>query len=281
MNTLKRTYNDIRKFKEYIQYAVGADLKAGLANTMLGYIWWILDPLFNMLIYYFLFEIIFNRNEPFFPLFLFCVLLPWKWITTSWQGSAGVIQGKAGIIKQVYIPKTMLPLQLMLSNFVTMLIGYVVILGMLIAYRLPITWHLIELIPIWGVTFLLTYGVSLIFAHLGVIFTDFRNMLGHLIRLLFYLSPSMYGIDRVMKSSFPEWLKDLYYWLNPFASLFTSYRNVILGEKVVGVSGNPYISGPISPDYILLAFWAIISIFIIWVGAKILYTQEKNYTKII
>ncbi len=281
MNTLKRTYIDIKKFKEYIQYAVGADLKAGLANTMLGYIWWILDPLFNMLIYYFLFEIIFSRNEPFFPLFLFCVLLPWKWITTSWTGSSGIIQGKAGIIKQVYIPKTMLPLQLMLSNFITMLIGYVVVVGMLVAYRLPITWHLIELIPIWGVTFLLTYGVSLIFAHLGVIFTDFRNMLGHLIRLLFYLSPSMYGIDRVMKSSFPEWLKGLYYWLNPFASLFTSYRNVILGEKVVGVSGNPYVHGPISPDYILLAFWAGVSILIIWGGAKILYTQEKNYTKII
>ncbi len=281
MNTLKRTYTDIRKFKEYIQYAVGADLKAGLANTMLGYIWWILDPLFNMLIYYFLFEVIFDRNEPFFPLFLFCVLLPWKWLTASWQGSAGVIQGKAGIIKQVYIPKTMLPLQLIFSNFVTMLIGYVVIVGMLIAYRLPITWHLIELIPIWGVTFLLTYGVSLIFAHLGVIFTDFRNMLGHLIRLLFYLAPSMYGMDRVMKSNFPEWLKGLYYWVNPFASLFTSYRNVILGEKVAGVSGNPYINGPTSPDYMMLLLWAIISIFIIWAGAKILYTQEKNYTKII
>ncbi len=281
MNTLKRTYTDIKKFKEYIQYAVGADLKAGLANTMLGYIWWILDPLFNMLIYYFMFEIIFSRNEPFFPLFLFCVLLPWKWITTSWTGSSGVIQDKAGIIKQVYIPKTMLPLQLIITNFITMIIGYVVVVGMLVAYRLPITWHLIELIPIWGVTFLLTYGVSLIFAHLGVIYTDFRNMLGHIIRLLFYLSPSMYGIDRIMASSFPNWLKELYYWVNPFASLFTSYRNVILGEKVPGASGNPYINGPISPDYIMLLLWAVISIFIIWIGSKILYNQEKNYTKII
>ncbi len=281
MNTIKRTYTDIRKFKEYIQYAVGADLKAGLANTMLGYIWWILDPFFSMLIYYFMFEIIFSRNEPFFPLYIFCVLLPWKWITASWQGSAGIIQGKAGIIKQVYIPKTMLPLQLIITNFVTMLIGYVVVLGMLFAYRLPITWHLIELIPIWIVTFLLTYGVSLVFAHLGVIFTDFRNMLGHLIRLLFYLSPSIYGIERVMNSRFPFWVKQLYYWLNPFASLFTSYRNVTLGEKAVGVTGNPYINGPISPDYIMLAFWAGVSILIIWVGSKILYSQEKNYTKII
>ncbi len=281
MNTLTRTYKDIRKFREYIQYSVGADLKATLANTMLGYVWWVLDPLLNMLLYYFLFEVIFDRNEPFFPLFLFCILLPWKWVTTVWQGSAGVIQGKAGIIKQVYIPKTMLPLQLILSNFITMLMGYVVVIGMLVAYGLPITWHLIELIPIWAVNFLLVYGVSLIFAHLGVIFTDFRNMLGHLIRLLFYLSPSMYGIDRVMNSGFTPWLKQLYYWANPFASIFTSYRSVILGVKEAGVSGNPYIYGPTSPDYTLLLFWAILSIGIIWVGAKILYSQEKNYTKII
>ncbi len=281
MKTLKRTYTDIRKFKEYIQYSVGADLKAGLANTMLGYIWWVLDPFFNMLIYYFMFEIIFDRNEPYFPLFLFCVLLPWKWITTSWEGSAGIIQGKAGIIKQVYIPKTILPLQLILTNFITMLIGYVVVIGMLVAYKLPITWHIIELIPIWFTTFLLTYGVSLIFAHLGVIFTDFRNMLGHFIRLLFYLSPSMYGMDRVVSAGFPQFIRDSYYWINPFASLFTSYRNVILGEKIEGVVDKPYINGPVSPDYAMLAFWAGISIFIIWLGAKVLYSQEKNYTKII
>lgn len=92
----------------------------------------------------------------------------------------------------------------------------------------------------------------------------------------------MYGIDRVMNAqSFAPWFKQFYYWINPFASMFTSYRSVILGEKVTGVTGNPYIHGPTSPDYLLLAFWAVISVFIIWVGSKILYSQEKNYTKII
>ena len=65
------------------RYLVGADLKRTHADTLLGQLWWILDPLLQMAVYIVLVTIIFNRQTPDYPLFVFAAILPWKWFTTT------------------------------------------------------------------------------------------------------------------------------------------------------------------------------------------------------
>src|SRR5450756_864511 len=76
--TLKGTVRDVLSRRRLIQYLVRADLKKHGADTLLGNVWWILDPLLTMLVYVILIAIILRSNREAYPLFIFCAILPWN-----------------------------------------------------------------------------------------------------------------------------------------------------------------------------------------------------------
>jgi ABC-type polysaccharide/polyol phosphate export permease len=69
--------------RRLIRYLVLADLKKKGADTLLGNVWWVLDPLLQMLVYVVLVTVIFAKTRPDYPLFIFAANLPWKWFTSS------------------------------------------------------------------------------------------------------------------------------------------------------------------------------------------------------
>lgn len=261
LNSLRKFVKDLKKYKEYIIYLTKSDLKKQVAGTLFGYLWWLLDPLLNIAIYTILVTVIFRKDQPAFPLFVFCALLPWKWITSSLTSSVGCIKRKGGIIKQIYLPKFMLPLIDVSTNFIKFLFGIIIIMIMMGIYRISPTWHLIEIIPILIVNFSIIYGVSLYFSHIGTLYTDFKNIISHLFRLLFYASPGIYGLNRI-----PEHYRWLWR-LNPITSIFESYRNIIMRGT--------------SPMYLDLGVWFIVSIIVIIMGLHKIYKFDKNYAKVV
>ncbi len=238
-----------------------SDLKKQVAGTLFGYLWWLLDPLLNVMIYTILVTLIFRRDQPAFPLFVFCALLPWKWITSSLSSSVTCIPRKAGIIKQIYLPKFVLPLIDVTTNFIKFLFGIIILFAMMGIYKIIPTWHIIEMIPILIVNYLIIYGVSLYFSHIGTLYTDFKNVVSHLFRLLFYASPGIYSLSRIPEQY--RWL-----WrLNPATAIFESYRSVIMYGQ--------------SPLYKDLGIWFIISILVIIMGLHKIYKFDKNYAKVV
>ncbi len=93
--------------RRLIAYLVRADLKKSGADTLLGNLWWIVDPLLQMLIYYVLVGVILKRGAgtPDYPLFIFTAILPWKWFTEATQGGVNSVTGAERLIKQIYFPK--------------------------------------------------------------------------------------------------------------------------------------------------------------------------------
>ena len=75
--------SDVRSRQRLVRYLVAADMHKRGADTVLGNIWWVLDPLLQMLVYLVFITIITNRPLPGYPLFIFAVILPWKWFTAS------------------------------------------------------------------------------------------------------------------------------------------------------------------------------------------------------
>jgi hypothetical protein len=88
-----------------VRYLVAADLKRTHADTALGQAWWLLDPILQMLVYYFLFAVIFQRQTEDFLLFLFAAILPWKWFSTTVNSAMNSVVGRQGLIRQVQFPR--------------------------------------------------------------------------------------------------------------------------------------------------------------------------------
>lgn len=261
MDIVQTTAKDLIKFREYILTSITTGMRTDLANTYIGYVWWVLDPLLFMLVYVFIFQIVMRNNIPNYPVFLMCSLLFWRWIATAITQSTTSIVSKRAILSQTYIPKFILPLIKTGINSMYFLFSIVILIVFLIVYRIPVTWHFIEIVPLFVVSFLFVYGTSLWLSHLGVFFFDIEKILQFVIRIWYYASPGVYALANV-----PEKLRDII-WLNPLTPIFEGSRNIFLFNA--------------SPNYAALGVWTVISLLMIYFGLKQLHKFDKTYTKII
>ena len=260
MEFLKNAIKNLKKYKEYMVYSVQTSVKSQVAGTNLGYVWWILDPLFFMFVYTVFVMIIRGKTDPQFPIFIFCALVPWKWTATTISGSANAISKKNGILQQIYIPKYIFPLMDVMVNLSKFFFGILILLVLLPLFKIGYSFHILEVIPIIGVQFLFLTGVSLLISHLGVYFRDIRNILQFAIQLWFYMSPGIYTLETIPLKY------RIFWWVNPMTTFFYSYRNVFMYDK--------------SPIYLNLFIIAIISVILIIWGLYIINKSDKNYTKV-
>ena len=205
-----------------MQYLVLSNLKAGQHSTILGYAWWVLDPLLLMAVYFVLIEVIFDRGVEHYPVFVLSAILPWKWFSTSIQGSIGALVGRERLIKQVAFPKVVLPISQTVANLVSFGFGLLVLLALVLFYRIEITWTLVIIPVVVLGQLMLTLGLAMLLSALSVFFRDIRNLLRYVLRLCFYLSPGLYPITMV-----PDDLLDIYR-LNPYARIFPAYRDSVM-----------------------------------------------------
>jgi ABC-type polysaccharide/polyol phosphate export permease len=212
--------------RELTRYLVGAEIKRTHSDTVFGQLWWILDPLLQMGVYYILVSIIFRRDTPDFPLFLFVAILPWKWFSTTLNEATLSVTGHNSLIRQIRFPKIILPSAAVAAGTVSFGFG-------MIALALVYAFYLERLSPwilafplIVAVQFVFTLALGILFAALNAFFRDIQNVLRHVLRLWFYLSPGLYSLDSLVKDH-PT--AAFLLSLNPFAVLFRSYRNVTWG----------------------------------------------------
>ena len=98
----------------------------------------------------------------------------------------------------MYIPKYILILVLLAQNLFKMLISFAIVIVMMIWSRVAVSWNVVLVLPIFLDLLLLTFGLSAIFAHFGVFFSDLKNLTNVGLRVLFYMSGIFYVIsDRV------------------------------------------------------------------------------------
>ena len=228
LQTLTETAREVASRRRLIVYLVRADLKKRGADTVLGNLWWILDPLLTMLVYVVLISIILQTKQEAYPLFVFCAILPWKWFSSSVADAVTCITTRERIIKQVNFPKVVLPMAATVGGVASFAFGLIPLFAMLFLLYPNHASGWILLLPVVAfVQFVFTVGVTLLASAVTVFYRDVGNVATHVLRIWFYLSPALYGSDRIasLTTKHPE-IATIYN-LNPFAALFESYRNVI------------------------------------------------------
>jgi lipopolysaccharide transport system permease protein len=257
---LRQAVADIRSRRQLIGYLVRADAKKKGSDTLLGNIWWVLDPLLQMLVYVVLVSVILENSQPDYPLFIFAAILPWKWFVSSVGDAIGSITTQDRLIKQLKFPKIVLPTATTVAAILHFVFGLIP-LGFLLVllYRDRISGNLVFLPVIAAVQFLFTLAFAYVVAAVNVFYRDVENVSRHALRMWFYLSPALYGasaIDRIAKSH-PTLIE--VFKLNPFYVLFTSYRNVIYGSTT-GAPTGPDWSGLLVLSGVSLVFLALATI---------------------
>lgn len=223
---------DIWSRRRLTRYLVQADLSKHGADTILGNVWWILDPLLQMGVYVvFVTLLVGGRSDVAnadYPLFVFAAILPWKWFSSAINDSILSVVARERIIKQVHFPKIVLPVAATVSGIVNFAFGLIPLVVMiLLFYRDRLAWTLV-LIPLVAVVqFAFTLGLAILASAINVFFRDVGNVARHVLRLWFYLSPALYSAAQVSKVSANHPEVAVVFGLNPFSILFEAYRAVI------------------------------------------------------
>jgi ABC-type polysaccharide/polyol phosphate export permease len=229
---MRSTLSNLWSRRNLLRVLVTSNLKRQNKNSVLGYLWWLLDPILLTCVFYVVVAVLFRRGEGNQPYILFLIigLLSWKAFSDSVGQSVNSIRGQASIIKSIGFPKAVLTLSLVLSNTINFLFALVVIVAMGLWYGGEYdTWpnvYYLMLPVVIGLQVLFTAGVAFVVSALGLLFQDTGNIVSHLLRIWYFMSPGLYGIDLV-----PEKYQAIYR-LNPFCELMTSYRDILMKGRM-------------------------------------------------
>jgi lipopolysaccharide transport system permease protein len=268
IETITSTISDVLTRRRLISYLVRADLQKKGANTLLGNVWWVVDPLLTMVVYVVLVSVILRSTREAYPLFIFCAILPWKWFATSISGGVTSVTTRERIIKQVNFPKVVLPVADVVSGVVSFGFGLIPLVALvLIFYSSHLSAWMLLIPVIAAVQFVLTLGLTIVAAGITVFFRDLGQVTGHLLRIWFYLSPALYGAEQIesLARNHPQLFA--IYNLNPFAGLFESYRNVI------------YYGRP--PEWTLLGVVLVESLIVLVIAVVVFRRLEPSFAKVI
>lgn len=263
MKTAKRMCTDVKKYWNYAVWAAKAELKTEVANSYLNWVWWILEPLCMMLIYAFIFGVVFNGSEKYFPIFIFLGLTLWNFFNGCVTSSVKSMKRNQAIISKVYIPKYILLLVKMLVMAFKMLISFGIVIIMMIVSRVHITPLVLYVPLILLVLFVFTFAVSVHLMHFGVFIEDMGNVVNIVLRLVFYMTGIFFNIEKRLPGT-PG--RILTHW-NPTALIITSMRRALLYNKV--------------PSWKYLLLWLAVSTVIALWGVKRIYKYENSYAKIV
>jgi len=276
LTLLREGIDDILSRRRLIRYLTQADMKKRGSDTLLGNLWWVLDPLLQMLVYIALVAIIGKGlSHPDYPLFIFSAILPWKWFQSVTTDATSTVVRQERLIRQIAFPKLILPMATTFSGVVGFLFGLIP-LAILLLYFGRATPHLAWLPVIAAVQFVFTMAMAVLVSAANVFFRDLGNAVGHLLRLWWFLSPGLYSLSNVhgLLGNSQSPLATLASF-NPFAVLFEAYRAVIYGPP----DGSTPPVGP--PDLVALGWLLLGSIVFAAVAIIFFKRVEPDFAKLI
>ena len=199
-------------------------LKLRYRQSVLGWLWAVLQPLALMLLY----MAVFSRSVGFdtaplpYPLFVMAGLLPWSFCSTALSTAAGGMLSHQDLMAKVYFPREIVPLSYVAAALFDFLIAFVLLLIMMVAFGLPLLPQALFAVPIVGILALYAAALCLLLSALQVRVRDVNVALPLVLQVLMFTAPIVYPGTEV-----PQRFQS-FYWTNPLAILVDSFRNAVL-----------------------------------------------------
>lgn len=227
------------RYKYLLWDLVSKDIKTKYRRSVLGVLWSILNPLLMMAVLTTVFSTIIRVNvEGGFALFYLTGYIMFNFISEATGFALYTITSAAPLIKKVYIPKYVFPLEKCIFSFVNMLFSLIAFVIVFVAFCFAgkVTPHITMLLfPIPMIyIFFFCFGLCLILSAMMVFFRDIGHIWGILLTVWMYLSPIIYPLDTgILPEKLIKFIN-----LNPLTHYITYFRNVMIYGRVPTLPDN-------------------------------------------
>lgn len=218
------------RYRRSLWLLTARDLKVRYTTSALGYLWSIIDPLLMAGIYFFVFVLVFHRSVPGqapYIVFLVSGLLPWTWFNGAISDATRAFTSEGKLIRSTTIPRTIWVGRIVLSKGIEFLLSIPVLIVFALVAGAPFHWEVVFWIPAIILQAALTFGLGLIIAPLVVFFRDLERAVKLILRLLFYASPIIYGLNDLEKLHLTFWGA-----FNPLSGIIGLYRSAFFPQDL-------------------------------------------------
>lgn len=253
-------FKELYQYREMIVSMVRKDLRSRYKGSVLGFAWTFINPLLQLVVYYFVFKMLMKSNLENFHLYLFVGLIPWIFFSASLTGGAVSIISQKDLVKKIYFPREIIPISYVTSCFVNMLLSFIVVIAVALASGVVPTFAGILCLPlIMIVEYMLALGMALIVSSLTVYLRDLEHILGIVTMAWQFATPICYE-----ESLIPDWLMP-YYSLNPMTPVVRAYRSILYDPSV--------------PDLGSLSMSVLFGVSFLIVGAVMFRHLQKRFAE--
>ena len=222
-NNIKELYD----YREMIFSLIKRELRGKYQASVLGFLWTLINPLMQMVVYIIVFSFILKSGIKNFPIFLFVGLVPWNFFSISITSGATCVVNQENLIKKIYFPRVILPISYVTSMFINMLLTFIVIFIVLVLSGYGINIKAVAMLPlIMLIEYILALGICMLTSALAVYFRDLEYIMGIVTMAWMYLTPILYPIENV-----PEAYRGICY-VNPMTAIIVAYRDILYSSKV-------------------------------------------------
>ncbi|PIF31380.1 lipopolysaccharide transport system permease protein [Flavobacterium sp. 9] len=258
---------EVWQYRDLLFLFVKRDVITVYKQTILGPLWYLIQPLFTSITFTIIFNNVAGINTGSVPPFLFNLagITVWNYFTACLNGTSDTFKANAGIFGKVYFPRIITPLSVVISTLIKFGIQFLIFIVFYIFYYFneanlslnSSVFFFPVLIIIMGI---LGLGLGMLISSMVTKYRDFSNLIGFGIQLLMYLSAVMYPME-LIKQKLPKygWIVDY----NPLAYVIETSRYMLLNVGQISILGLVYTFG--------------ITIVIFFIGLLVFNKTEKSF----
>jgi lipopolysaccharide transport system permease protein len=253
---------DLWTYRELLYFLIWRDIKVRYKQTVLGAAWAIIQPVMTMLV----FTVFFGRLGKIpsdgipYPIFTYAALLPWNFFSQALTESSNSLVGSSNLIRKVYFPRLVIPISGVLAGLVDFAIAFIVLIGMILFYKIHITFNIL-LLPLFLLLAIFTaLGVGLWLSAMNVKYRDVRFVVPFLTQFWLFATPVAYPSSLLQE----PWRT--VYGINPMAGVVEGFRWALLNTDPPGP---------------LIGLSILVTIILVVSGAYYFRRMEKTFADLV
>ena len=260
---------EIWRYRDLIKMFVKRDFVTFYKQTVLGPLWFIINPVLTTLVFTIVFGGIAGLSPGGVPDFLFYMAgnTIWLYFATCLTNTSSTFIANSRIFGKVYFPRLTMPIATVIFALISFTVQFILFIILLVIMKLsgsavaPNIW--IAITPLLMVEVaMLGLGVGIIISALTTKYRDLQMLVAFGVQLWMYASPVVYDVATVNGLKVPQWLKTVY-MLNPMAPIVETFRYAYLGTG--------------SPQPFFLAISGVTTLLLLGLGVILFSRVEKTF----
>ena len=224
---MKKYVDNFLQYRFLLSELVKKGIKLKYRRSYLGIVWSMLEPLLTMIVLTIVFGTLYGNTDRTFPVYILTGRLLYSFFSQATKAALKSIRQNSAMIKKVYVPKYLYPLSSVLINYVIFLISLIVLAIVSIVLGVKPTVYLIQAPIALILILIMSYGVGMILATIGVFFRDMEYLWSVALMLVMYTCAIFYYPTKLLKSGWAWILK-----YNPLYCVIDIFRCSVFGEMM-------------------------------------------------